>query len=99
MQDIFATLTEPVVAKGPAGPALDDYDKAVKILVYHFSYKPNTAFERHLFGKMSQRQGETVARFVRCLREQAALCVWREVGVGAPERSGYRANHADTEAA
>ena len=76
VQDIFATLTEPVVPRGQA--ALDDYEKAVKMLDDHFAYKPNTAFERHLFRKMSQREGETVAQFVHRLREQAALCAFGE---------------------
>ena len=75
-QDIFATLTEPVVPRGQA--TLDDYEKAVKMLDDHFAYKPNTAFEKHLFRKMSQREGETVAQFVHRLREQAALCAFGE---------------------
>ena len=75
VQDIFATLTEPVVPRGQA--ALDDFEKAVKMLDDHFAYKPNTAFEAP-FRKMSQREGETVAQFVHRLREQAALCAFGE---------------------
>ena len=58
--------------------ALDDYKKAVKMLDDHFAYKPNTAFERQLFRKMSWRKEETVAQFVHRLREQAALCAFGE---------------------
>ena len=58
----------------------------------HFAYKPNTAFERHLFRKMSQREEETVTQFVHRPREQAALCAFGGDGVAAPERSGCRAS-------
>ena len=76
VQDVSPTLTEPVVPRGQA--ALDNYEKAVKMLDDHFAYKPNTAFERHLFRKMTQREGETVAQFVHRLREQAAVCAFGE---------------------
>ena len=55
VQDIFATLTDPVVPRGQV--ALDDYEKAVKMLDDHFEYKPNTAFGRHLFRKNVPARG------------------------------------------
>ena len=52
-REIFETL-------GDQGDS-DDYDKAVKCLTDHFNVTPNSSYLRHMFRKLIQNSGETIA--------------------------------------
>ena len=77
VNDIFATLTVPVVPSGQ--PLLDDQENVVKKQGDHFVCKPNTALEKHLFGKgLNAKERLCGAQFLHCLQEQAALCEFED---------------------
>ena len=56
----------------------DDYDGLVKVLNDHFLVRPNKRFMRHLFRKMSQNAGETIAQFVARLRKSTEGCQYED---------------------
>ena len=64
VQDIFYTL--------PATGT--DYKTAKDKLTAHFTPKQNTSYNRHMFRKEVQKEGENVGQFVTRLRQLAALC-------------------------
>ena len=64
VQDIFYTLTETGT----------DYKTAAEKLSQYFARRKNTSYNRHKFRQEKQKEGETVAQFVKRLRQLAALC-------------------------
>ena len=52
----------------------EDYQKAVDALNAHYVVKPNATFQRHLFRKTRQEDGETVAQYVTRLRQASVGC-------------------------
>ena len=72
VQDIFGSLTEPVVPRGQA--AFDDNEKAVKMLDDHFAYKPNTAFERQNVSACRRNSGSVCSSSAGA---SGAVCVHR----------------------
>ncbi|XP_030834780.1 uncharacterized protein K02A2.6-like [Strongylocentrotus purpuratus] len=52
----------------------NEYQKATDALNAHYVVKPNATFQRHLFRKTKQEDGETVAQFVTKLRQVAIGC-------------------------
>ena len=64
VQDIFYTL--------PATGT--DYKTAKDKLTAHLTPKQNTSYNRHVFRKEVQKEGESVWQFVTRLRQLAALC-------------------------
>lgn len=85
VQDIFETLADPGVPGGLAEGQEDtatDYEKAVRTLDSHFIPTINTPYERHVFRKIAQTEGETMDQYVARLKQQAVNC---EFGAGQEE--------------
>ena len=57
----------------------DNYDQAVKSLTDHFNVTPNSSYLRHMFRKLVQHSGETVAQFVARLRTASEGCDFHSV--------------------
>jgi transposase InsO family protein len=56
-----------------------DYKATLEILNQYFLPKKNIPYERHLFRKMKQSDGETVDQFAYRLRKKAAHCGFQDV--------------------
>ena len=64
VQEIFSTLTE----------TGDDYDTGMAKLSEHFGQSKNVPFQRHIFRKCLQEEGETVSKYVTRLQKLASSC-------------------------
>ena len=67
VQDIFCTLSNTVAT----------YADARERITYYFTPRKNISYNRHMFRKHSQAEGETVGQFVTRLRQLANLCEFR----------------------
>ena len=57
----------------------DNYDSAVKALDTHFNVAVNSTFQRHMFRKLMQDEGETLGHFAGRLRTAATGCEYDNV--------------------
>ena len=68
-QDIFHTLT----------PADNTYEAALNTLDTHFAIRKNVPFERSIFHKAKQNQGESTDQYITRLRQLSAHCEYTDV--------------------
>ena len=73
VQELFETLQDPGSGEGVEDEATV-YEKTVRTLNAYFITKLNEPYERHLFRKMCQREGESVDKFIARLKQQADNC-------------------------
>lgn len=71
VQDIFYNI-EGHDAPAPAGT--DVYKEAIRLLDAHFAPMSSIPYERVIFRRMEQQDGETVEKFLHRLRDQGRLC-------------------------
>ena len=81
VQDIFDTFSDEA-----AGTS---YVQAKSVLTAHFTPKNNVPYNRHMFHRESQLDGETVGKYVTRLRQLAVSC---EFGDGIHPRPGNNNN-------
>ena len=69
VQDIFFTLTDTGTTYVQARAKLNEY----------FAPRKNTSYSHYIFRQESQKQGETVAQYITCLRLLGTLCEFGEM--------------------
>lgn len=68
---LYTTLKNLLVPKSPKDSTFDEILKSLKA---HYLPKRNITYERFLFNKRSQKEGESISDYVIQLRQLAASC-------------------------